>query len=325
MADNHNPTYSNKCKSDPAPLGDWKGKKPLFTTIKPDCTFAGNEEVYARVCNWCREEHAPCAGNFTKCDNGCQKAVKGHDHTGHFSCDSIMSFIYAENTCVIQMTEAAEDDEKPKIDMITKTPAMPWDNNTAIYIGRNIESKCSSETKAIEFQRIPARFEYSCEDCIDKGSTGLLTRCCDICMDFHESLERGGIYKPFTVCKGCDTEEIYNENLLEGTLRFNNTKYKDHLADATRESMLAWIKEQPLSQYQETCKDPDTARRLGAGVNPDDPKRYCKEHLEKANELGAKLTSSVHATEEVEGLSSARPLEAWNLVWGALMVQVALS
>lgn len=317
-------TAKNTCKTDPQPDQAWKVKKPNFYTSVPGCEFVGSETVFAEVCNWCKGTHQPCAGEFTICTGCHENEVSGHKFTSSISCNSLLAFILAENTCVVSLGEKTseelpnETDLKDIVQHNQGQAQAELDKAVKDKVGVELSNECADNTTHMEWQLIPARFEYSCEDCGKKGSTGLLTRCCDICMEFQAALEATGTFKPFTICRGCDVTEVHVP-LLENAVPFARDKYKSFTEEAAMQQMKEWLQLEPVSLDQATCEQESSknSRRLETQieVSNTDPDRACKDHRDAANKLGADLPD----------LSLAwRSLHLMNSLWLVFLAKFVL-
>jgi len=167
-----------------------------------------------------------------------------------------MEFLVKENTCVVALVEV--DDVNAAKPDVSKYGTQ---GNTAApipdsVVNQTLSQSCSADVATHEWDRIPALFEYSCEECGTQGSSGLLKRCCDICLDFHEALGApGSKYQPFTTCKGCDVEYIESESAVDGKIAFAHRElYKAHTKDAALESMKKFVQGEPLDLDQSKCR-----------------------------------------------------------------------
>merc|ERR1719414_1536877 len=193
-------TFTSQCKTDPNPVQDWSVKSPAFHKVTPSCGYDGHENVFGQVCQYCDEKHQPCAGEFAIC-MGCKGKVKNHDNTDQISCKSIVDFLVAENTCVVELVKV-DDEKAPEPDVSQMGTQGEFAPVPEAVVDQTLSQSCSADVVTHDWKRIPALFEYSCEECGAQGSSGLLKRCCDICVKFHEALSaQGSKYEPFTACK----------------------------------------------------------------------------------------------------------------------------
>lgn len=184
------------------------------------CDFEKYPGDKAFLCELCSASHSPCNNSHAAC-GGCscsdpdypdfllhfmKKLGANNSMMTHLTCDYIKRAFKEPNYNVIDCTDDKLDPEG-NISAIRVDVDDAYDNDTlasGIFRGG-----CEAHPRKIGCDKTPFMLKFECDDCVNKGSPWMLSKCCEKCKEFVDGLESNPSIPnntlPIAFCSGCDS------------------------------------------------------------------------------------------------------------------------
>lgn len=194
--------------------------------IGENCSWQEDVAGFSFLCEDCSRSHQPCNNSHAAC-GGCScsesnyaedggeyfqdfmKRLGRENMTTHLTCDYIKAAFKFPNYNVVECEDEKENRQpEGNISAIRVDVDDTW-NESVIEAGL-IHGGCQVFPHKIGCHKVPFILKFECDDCVNKGSRKMLTKCCSRCKQFVDGLASNPRIPndtlPIAFCSGCDSK-----------------------------------------------------------------------------------------------------------------------
>jgi len=194
--------------------------------IGDKCSWLDDVAGFSFMCEDCSRSHQPCNNSHAAC-GGCScsesnyakdageyfqdfmKLLGTENMTTHLTCDYIKEAFMFPNYNVVECEDEKEDRApEGNISAIRVDVDDSW--NESVLESGIIHGGCQVFPHKIGCKKVPFILKFECDDCVNKGSRAMLTKCCNRCKKFVDGLASNPNIPnntlPIAFCSGCDSK-----------------------------------------------------------------------------------------------------------------------